>query len=85
MKEKTNYELLNDDTIDDLRFLTKRDLPKVEVRIYQKGYSVFASNKAGKVRIGHINDPFDYLLNTIKVLFGRDLIYTPFIAPKPNN
>ena len=84
MKEKTNYELMNEETIQDLIILSEKHLANVKIRIYQKGYSVFASNKAGKVRIGHINDPFDYLLNTIKILFGKDNVYTPFIAPKPN-
>lgn len=84
MKEKTNYELMNEETIQDLIILSKKHLANVDIRIYQKGYSVFVSNKAGRVRIGHINDPFDYLLNTIKTLFGKDLIYTPFTAPKPN-
>ena len=84
MKEKTNYELMNEETIQDLIILSEKHLANVKIRIYQKGYSVFVSNRAGKVRIGHINDPFDYLLNTIKILFGKDNVYTPFTAPKPN-
>ena len=84
MKEKSQYDLMNEETIQDLIILSEKHLANVKIRIYQKGYSVFASNKAGKVRIGHINDPFDYLLNTIKILFGKDNVYTPFIAPKPN-
>ena len=84
MKEKSQYDLMNEETIQDLIILSEKHLANVKVRIYQKGYSVFVSNSSGKVRIGHINDPFDYLLNTIKILFGKDLVYTPFKAPKPN-